>query len=179
MILVNQEKQEMQVFQDKEELLAKTVKSVLLVLLAHQAWQEKEENKALQVLQGFRAYLGLQVLLVKEESQVIRVFPEILELLVHWVPGENVAIRGNGESQVHQDLQVKRVWLEVMVLMGQREAQALVGRLVIQAHQVFKVCLEKEGLLELLVQRVTEVVWVRKVLKVLLAMMGQEVFLVQ
>lgn len=158
MILVNPEKQEMQVFQDKEELLAKMVKLVLLVLLAHQVWQEKEENKALQVLQGFRAYLGHQVLQVKEESQVIRVFLEILEWLVLWAPGENVAIQGNGENQVRQDLQVKRVWLEVMVLMVQREAQALVGHLVIQARQVFRVCLEKEGLLELLVQRVTEVV---------------------
>lgn len=146
----------MQVSQDREEPLVKMVKLVLLVLLAHQVWQEKEENKALQVLRAFRACLGHRVLQVREESQVIRVFLEILELLVHWAPGENVAIQGKGENQVRQDFQGKRAWLEVMVLMVQREAQALVGHLVIQAHRVFRVCLEKEGLLERLAPRATE-----------------------
>lgn len=157
MILENLEKQAMRVSQDREELLVKMVKLVLPVLLAHQVWQEKEENKALQVLQGFRACLGHQVLQVREENQVIRVFLEILELLVHWALGENEAIQGKGESQVHQDLRVKRVWLEVMVLMVQREAQAQVGRLVIQARRDSKVCLEKEGLLAHQARRAIEV----------------------
>lgn len=157
MILENLEKQAMQESQGREEPLVKMVKLALLVLLAHQVWQEKEENKALQVLQGFRACLGHQVLQVREESQVIRVCLEILELLVHWAPGENVAIQGKGENQVHQDSRVKRVWLEAMVPMVRREAQALVGHLVIRAHQAFRACLEREGLLEHLALRVIEV----------------------
>ncbi|KAI1237020.1 hypothetical protein IHE44_0014273 [Lamprotornis superbus] len=146
-------KQAMQESQDREEPLVKMVKLALLVLLAHQVWQEKEENKALQVLQGFRACLGHQVLQVREESQVIRVCLEILELLVHWAPGENVAIQEKGENQVPQDSRVRRAWLEATVLMAQREAQALVGHLVIQAHRAFRACLEREGLLEHLALR--------------------------
>lgn len=53
---------------------------------------------------------------------------------------------------------MKRVWLEDMVLMVQRVVQAPLGLLVIQVLQVFRVCLGKEVLLELLVPRVTGVV---------------------
>lgn len=156
MILEKLVRQAMQESQDREEPLVKMVKLALLVLLAHQVLQGKEENKALQVLQGFRACLGHQVLQVREESQVIRVCLEILELLVHWAPGENVAIQGKGENQVPQDSRVRRAWPEATVPMAQREAQALVGHLVIQAHLAFRACLEREGLLEHLALRVTE-----------------------
>lgn len=51
---------------------------------------------------------------------------------------------------------MRREWLEDMVLMAQKAVQDQVGPLEIQAHQVFKVCQEKEELQELLAPRVTE-----------------------
>lgn len=43
--------------------------------------------------------------------------PDNSQYMFHRV---NVAIQGREENQVHQDFKVKRVWLEVMVLMVQR-----------------------------------------------------------
>lgn len=53
---------------------------------------------------------------------------------------------------------MRREWLADMVLMVQKVIQDQLGPLEILAHQVFKVCQEKEELQELLVQKVIEVV---------------------
>lgn len=71
---------------------------------------------------------------------------------------------------------MRREWLEDMVLMAQKVVQVQLVPLVIQAHQAFRVCQEKEELRELLVPKVTEVASERKVLKALLEMTEQEVF---
>lgn len=52
---------------------------------------------------------------------------------------------------------MRREWLEDMVPMAQKAVQVHLGPLEIQAHQVFKVCQEKEELQELQAPRVTEV----------------------
>lgn len=83
MTLENLEKQGMLEFLGKGELLEKMAKLVLLVLWAHRVWLGKEENRDLQALLAFRGFLGLQVLLGKVESQVIRVFLETPEQLAH------------------------------------------------------------------------------------------------
>lgn len=71
---------------------------------------------------------------------------------------------------------MRRAWLEDMVLMVQKAVQVRLGLLEIQAHQVFRVCQEKEELLALLAPRVTEAALERKVPKVQLETMEQEAF---
>lgn len=83
MILENLEKQETLVFLDRGELLEKMVKLVLLVPWAPRVWLGKEENRDRQAPLAFRGSLALQGHLGKVESQVIRVFLEILEWLAH------------------------------------------------------------------------------------------------
>lgn len=117
----------------------------------------REESRALQAPLAFRGFLVPQDLLGKVESLVIREFLETLEQLAHWDLEENGEIQGKEESQEQLDSLARREWLEDMVLMVQRAVQDQLAPLEIQAHQVFKACLEKEELQELLAPKVTEV----------------------
>lgn len=154
--LVSLESKAVQVYQDKEELQEKMVKLVLLVLLAHQDLLVKEVNKDLLALLDFRVYQVRLGLLEKQESQEMKEYLEIQELQGHLVQGENVVILGKEENLGLQVYLVKRVWLEVMDLMDKREVRVHQAPLVMQDLLVFRVCLEKEALLEHQVQKVTE-----------------------
>lgn len=80
-ILENLEKQGMPVFLDRGELLGKMEKLVLLAPLAPRVWLGREGSRGLPGPLAFRGSPGLQDLLGKVESQEIKVFLEILELL--------------------------------------------------------------------------------------------------
>lgn len=66
-----------------------------------------------------------------------------------------MAIQVREETQDHLVFKGRREWLEVKALMVQRVIQVLLGLLGIKDLQVFRVCLEKEALLALLVLKVT------------------------
>lgn len=155
--------------------LVKMVRRVLLDPLDLLVLQEREESRVNQDHQASRVCPDPLVPLVKEVNLVIRVFQERLEAQgpldpeVSVVSQEREEVRGHRASRglvVYQELQeptdprVASVRRELLVLRGLRDCRG---------------CLEREGPLGFLDQRVTEVTMVRKDLKELLGKMAEEV----
>lgn len=177
-------------------LLEKMENEVALEVLALRVLLEKMVRPDLRVLQDL---LGLLVTKETQDPQVHKDYKACLEQVVLQEKMENLVNLVQRVRLVHLEFQEARVILvlpvnvdlleqegpldlevELVPLVPKEERVLLVplGHLVLLVHLVCKECLEKEGVLEALVQRVTRVSLALQVSMVLQGKMVQGVLLV-